>query len=90
MYSHILREVDGLLSRYAEVEVGSVFHLICVARLFDPVTNRMAVYPVHHVTVVIHTVPVMMWPIAYRHTHLNNYQSFTQSSQSFTHGSMTN
>ncbi len=61
--------MDGLLSRYAEVEVGSVFHLICVASFFDPVTNRMAVYPVHHVTVVIHTVPVMMWPIAYRHTH---------------------
>ncbi|KAL0158850.1 hypothetical protein M9458_046926, partial [Cirrhinus mrigala] len=52
-------EVDGLLSRYAEVEVGGVFHLICVARFFDPVTNRMAVYPVHHVTVIIHTVPVM-------------------------------
>lgn len=64
MHSHILREVNGLLSRYAEVEVGGVFHLICVACLLNPVTNRVAVYPVHHVTVVIHTLPVMMWPIA--------------------------
>lgn len=52
-------EVNGLLTGHSEVEVGGVFHLICVSCFLYPVTNRMAVHSIHDVTLIIWTTPVM-------------------------------
>lgn len=58
--------MHGLLSSDAEVEVCRVPHLVRVAAHLDPVTDRVTVHPVHHVTLVIHTLPIVMWAITWR------------------------
>lgn len=62
---YTLGKVHGLLSCDAEVEVCRVLHLICVAAHLDPVTNRETVHPIHHVALVIHTLPIMMWAVTW-------------------------
>lgn len=58
-------EVHGLFSSDAEVEVGRVFHLVCVATRLDPVTDLVTVHSVHHVAFVKHTLPIMMGTITW-------------------------
>lgn len=57
--------MHGLLASHAEVKVSCVLHLVCVARLLDPVANGVAVHPIHHVIVIIHAAAVMMWSVAW-------------------------
>lgn len=53
--------MHGFLTSHTEVKAGCVFHLISVSCFLYPVTNGVAVHPVHNVSVIIRTVPVMAW-----------------------------
>lgn len=57
--------MHGFLTRHTEVKVGRVFHLIRVSCFLDPVSDRVAVNPVHYVPVVVPTASVMAWTTAW-------------------------
>lgn len=64
---YTLGKVHGLLSSDAEIEVSRVLHLVCVAVHLDPVTDGVTVRTIHHVALVIHALPIVMWAITWTH-----------------------
>ena len=59
-------EMHRLLISYAQVEAGGVLHFVCVARLFDPVAQGVAVHAIDQVRSIIHTASVMLGAGAFK------------------------
>lgn len=55
-------EMHCVLTSHTEVKVGCMFHFIRMSCFFYPVTNRVAVHPIHDVPGVITTTSVMAGP----------------------------